>query len=73
MTLYLRYQADIWVEVDENEDDVVNVIVDELTMARPIDVLDVGGAVAAGESTAAAQRIADSRCWPSWDYGSRPV
>lgn len=73
MTLYLRYQADIWVEVDADEDDVVNVVVDELTMARPIDVLDGGGVAAAAESRARARRIADSRCWPSWDYGSRPV
>lgn len=73
MTLYLRYQADIWVEVDADEDDVVNVVVDELTMARPIDVLDGGGVAAGAASRARARRIADSRCWPSWDYGSRPV
>ncbi|MDP9409495.1 MAG: hypothetical protein M3P70_03165 [Actinomycetota bacterium] len=73
MTLYLRYQADIWVEVDTDGEDVVNVVVDELTMATPVDVIDDGGAVAAAERGARARRIADSRCWPSWDYGSRPV
>ncbi len=65
MTLYLRSQADIWVEVDLDEDDVVNVVVDELTMAEPAAVLDHRGADAATEAAALAQRIADSRCWPS--------
>ncbi len=73
MTLYLRYQADIWVEVDTDGEDVVNVVVDELTMTMPIEVVDERGAVADAQRTAGALLIADSRCWPSWDYGSRPV
>ena len=70
MTLYLRYQADIWVEVDTGEEDVVNVVVDELTMAMPVEVVDADGAAAA--ERARAQRIAESLDWPSWDYGPRP-
>lgn len=70
MKMYLRYQVDIWVEVDAEEEDIVNVVVDDLTMTRPVEVLDEGGAVAATEPGARAQRIADSRCWPSWDYRS---
>lgn len=73
MTLYLRYQADIWVEVDTDEEDVVNVVVDELTMAVPVEVVDARGAGAGAAGRSRAQRIADSRCWPTWDYGSRPV
>lgn len=73
VALYLRYQADIWVEVDTDDEDVVNVVVDELTMAVPVGVGDERGAGAAAAGRTRAQRIADSRCWPSWDYGSRPV
>lgn len=73
MTLYLRYQADIRVEVDTDEEDVVNVVVDELTMAMPVEVVDARGVGAAATGSTRAQRIADSCCWPSWDYGSRPV
>ncbi len=72
MTLLLRYQADIWVEVDTDEEDVVSVVVDELTMSNPVDVLD-GSAVAEAENAARARRIADACCWPSWDFGSRPI
>lgn len=69
--LYVKYQADIWVEVDTDEEDVVNVVVDELTMARPVDVLAGVSAVASDQRTRA-QAIAESRDWPSWDYGPRP-
>jgi hypothetical protein len=37
--LYLRYQADIWFEI-ETEEDVVNVVVDDLTMGTPVDVVE---------------------------------
>ncbi len=70
--LYLRYRADIWVEVDGDEEDVMNVVVDDLTMATPLDVLDGDHSAVAAEDRARAQRIADSRDWPSWDYGPRP-
>jgi hypothetical protein len=73
MTLYLRYQADIWVEVDTEGEDVVRVVVDELSMATPMDAVDGDGVGASSQSSARARHIADSRCWPSWDYGSRPV
>lgn len=36
MTLYLRYQADIWVDVDTDDEDVVNVVVDDATMSAPV-------------------------------------
>lgn len=51
----------------------MNVVVDELTMAMPIQVVDERGADADAQRTTSAQLIADSRCWPTWDYGSRPV
>ena len=69
--LYLRYQADIWVEVDTDEEDVVTVVVDDSTMAAPVDVVG-GDAAVAGEHRTRAQEIAESRDWPSWDYGPRP-
>lgn len=72
VTLYLRYQADIWVSVDTEVEDVVNVVVDDLTLSTPVDVVDGHGEVADGERRTQAQRIADSRDWPSWDYGGRP-
>jgi hypothetical protein len=73
MAVYLRYQADIWVEIDIEAEDVVNVVVDESTMAGPTDVIDGGGGAAAVENRTRAQRIADLACWPSWDYGPPPV
>ena len=73
MTLFLRYQADIWVEVDTDEEDVVSVIVDDRTMATPVDVLDDRGVDAGSQISVLARHVADSRCWPSWDYGLRPV
>lgn len=73
MALYVKYQADIWVEVDAHEDDVVHVVVDELSMATAIEVVDdLGGKVSAYDRTEAV-RIAESRDWPSWDYGPRPT
>jgi hypothetical protein len=73
MTVYLRYQADIWVEIDTEAEDVVNVVVDDSTMVGPVDVVDDGGVSAGAENRTRAQRIADSSCWPSWDYGPPPV
>lgn len=73
MILQLRYRADIWVEVDTDAGDVVQVIVDESTMARPSAVLVSGREFAPRAAMEAAERIADSSDWPSWDYGQRPV
>lgn len=72
MTLYLRYRADIWVEVDTEEEDVVSVLVDDLTMATPVTVVDGDGGDAGWVSSIRARHIADTCCWPSWDYGSHP-
>jgi hypothetical protein len=43
----------IWVEIDTDVEDVVNVAVDELTMAMSVDVVDDDGAVVAGVNTTA--------------------
>jgi hypothetical protein len=72
MRLYLQYRADVWVEVDTDEDDVVRVVVDDQTMTVPVEVVDRGAAPAATEGRARALAIADSRDWPSWDYGPPP-
>jgi hypothetical protein len=53
-----------------DEEDVLSVVVDELTMAMPVDVVDDDGAAVAERTRA--RGIAESRDWPSWDYGPRP-
>jgi len=73
LILHLRYRADIWVEVDTAANDVVRVVVDETSMARPNAVLVGGGALAPPATREAAERIADGSEWPSWDYGQKPV
>jgi len=73
VTLFLRYQADIWVEVDTGEEEVVSVLVDDLTMATPVDVLDDRDVDAGSQAKVLARHVADNRCWPSWNYGARPV
>jgi hypothetical protein len=65
-------RADIWVEVDMDDEDVVNVVVDDGTMATPVDVVVDGGAATPAEERQRAERIAESRDWPSWDFGPRP-
>lgn len=72
VSLYVRYQADIWVEVDVDDDDVLSVVVDDLTMAEPVEVVDWRAAPVTAEGRALAQAIVDSCDWPSWDYGPRP-
>lgn len=72
MTLYLKYQADIWVEVDTDAKDVLSVVVDDRTMANPVAVVDRGDTKVAEERRTRAQAIADACDWPSWDYGSGP-
>lgn len=72
MTLYLRYQADIWVEVDMDAEDVLSVVVDDSTLASPVAVVDTSDATVAEERRTRAQAIADACDWPSWDYGTGP-
>lgn len=72
MILQLRYRADIWVEVDIDAGDVVQVVVDSSTMNRPRSGLISSGDVAPRAARMEAERIAEGSEWPSWDYGPRP-
>ena len=73
MILHLRYQADIWVEVDTTAADVLQVVVDQASMTRPSAILIRSGEFAPRAAQEAAERIADRSEWPSWDYGHKPV
>ena len=53
--------------------DVVSVVVDDLTMATPVDVLDDRGVDVGSQAQVLARHVADNRCWPSWDCGARAV
>ena len=73
LILHLRYRVDIWVEVDTATDDVVDVVVDEASMARPHAVLASGGAFVPPAARETAERIALGSDWPTWDYGQPPA
>lgn len=74
MTTFLRYRADIWVEVDFDELDVAAVVVDQATLVDPVEVVDARGSrVTVPGRPEEARRIADEIDWPSWDVGVRPV
>jgi hypothetical protein len=72
VSLYVRFQGDIWVEVDIDDDDVLSVVVDDLMMAEPVEVVDRRAAPVAAEGRARARAIVESCDGPSWDYGPRP-
>jgi hypothetical protein len=72
MTLYLKYRAHIWVEVDPDAEDVLSVVVDHRTMSSPVAVVDTSDTTVAEERRTRAQAIADACDWPTWDYGTGP-
>lgn len=74
MTTLLRYQADIWVEVDLDELDVVAVVVDQATLVDPVEFLDRSAVADDPIGRAAeARHVADGIDWPSWEVGDRPA
>lgn len=70
--VFVRYHADIWVEVSV-EGEVVAVVVDSEAMAEPVAVVRADGSSVSVEKGAAAVGVAQAELWPSWDYGPRPV
>lgn len=68
--IYAFYSTTIRVEIDLDEGSVTEVVVDEASMDVPLLVVDGDGGPIAAETVAAAQWIADTSEWPSWDYGS---
>jgi hypothetical protein len=72
VTLYLKYRADIWVEVDPDAEDIMRVVVDDRMMANPVTVVNRNEGIVAEEPRTRARAIADAFDWPSWDYGTRP-
>ncbi|MGQ0431316.1 MAG: hypothetical protein ACT452_02780 [Microthrixaceae bacterium] len=65
--VYLKYQADIWVEVDTSSQEVSEAVVDESSMAHPVEArLSTGVDVASAMQLA--EEIANGIEWPSWDY-----
>lgn len=72
MSIYVRYQADIWAEVAA-DGEVIAIVVDSDTMAEPVDAVYADRAPVTGDERAAAIEAAQSALWPSWDYGPSPV
>ncbi len=70
-TAFVRYLADIWVEVAP-DGELVNVVVDVESMAEPTEAINADGAPP-HDDFAIAIRAAQSGTWPSWNYGARPV
>ncbi len=65
--VYLKYQADIWVEVDTSSQEVSEAVVDESSMAHAVEArLSTGVDVASAMQLA--EEIANGIEWPSWDY-----
>ena len=58
LRLYLKYQADIWVVVDTEEHDILSVVVDDVTMTTPVDVVGGADGPVAGEGRIRAEMIA---------------
>lgn len=67
MIVYLKYMADIWVEVDTSSEEVSEVVVDEMSMAHPVEARLSTGAAAASVLQLA-ETIANDIEWPSGDY-----
>ncbi len=70
--VYARYQADVWVEVDPDEAAVTRVVVDDESMAEPVEVVTEDGSQAPVLLRRAVQQVLDTDTWPSWDYGIGP-
>lgn len=66
--LYVRFQADIWVEVDPADGIVTAVVVDQQSMERAVEVIDSAGEAVQGGDRATVEQWAAGE-WPSWDYG----
>lgn len=65
--LYVRFQADIWVEVDPADGIVTAVVVDQQSMERAVEVIDSAGEDVQGRDRDEAELWAAGE-WPSWDY-----
>ena len=72
VSAFVRYHADIWVEVSA-DGEVVAVVVDSATMAEPVAVARVDGSPVSGEKRDAVVGAAQAELWPSWDYGPSPI
>lgn len=72
MTHSLRYVAEVWVEVDLDEGDVMRVVVDEATLDVPLGLVDSDGVIQDDELFNDAQEVANGIEWPSWGFGPRP-
>lgn len=65
--LYVRFQADIWVEVDPADGIVAAVVLDQKSMERAVEVIDGAGDPVEGSDRAKVEEWATGE-WPSWDY-----
>ncbi len=71
-SVFVRYRADIWVEVAA-DGEVVDVVVDSAGLAQPVEAIRTGLSPLTAEDRAAAVDSAQTGEWPSWDVGPSPV
>lgn len=71
-SVFVRYGADIWVEVAA-DGEIVDVVVDSTGLTQPVEAVRTDLSPVAAEDRAAAIDAAQTGEWPSWDVGPSPV
>jgi hypothetical protein len=71
-SVFVRYRADIWVEV-ATDGDVVAVVVDSAGLAQPVEAIRGDLSPVRAEDRASAVDAAQTGMWPSWDVGPSPA
>lgn len=71
-SVFVRYRADIWVEVVA-DGDVVDAVVDSAGLAQPVESIRADLSPVTAEDRAAAVDAAQTGEWPSWDVGPGPM
>lgn len=69
-SVFAFYMAAIRVEVDPRTEEVIEVIVDEGTMAQPTMIARLDGSVINGADRDRVNAILSRAEWPTWDYGT---
>lgn len=71
-SVFVRYQADIWVEAAA-DGEIVDVVVASAGLAQPVEAIRADLSPVSAEDRAAAVDAAQTGEWPSWDVGPVPV
>jgi len=69
-SVFAVYMTAVRVEVDPQTEEVIEVIVDEGTMAQPSMVTRLDGSIISGADRDRVNAILSRAEWPTWDYGT---